>query len=390
MAGKKKEEDSSTGFDFSALKKMVNKKAGENVAFNLKEDDNPTEVKEWISTGSSWLDRIICSGVVNAGIPIGKISSLAGEPASGKSYIASQIAGNAQRKNGLKVVLLESESAIDPGFVEAMGVDLDGLLYIQAQSVEFVLETIEDILKSTNERILFIWDSVAATPTISDVEGDFNPNSSVGVKARVLSKGLAKLTMPLANKQCTLLVLNQLKTNIPGKGRQHEALIEPFVTPGGKAINYHASLRIWLTKRKSKAAFVEDENGFRIGSEVKVRLKKSRFGSEGRQCTFQILWGGDELGIMDEESWMEAIRTSKYYTPGAWCKLEYADGEVQQFRKSDWKMHLQDEKFRARVLELMDEEVVHKFKNREGSASAFYDIDGVEEAGDKEEENDNT
>ena len=96
------------------------------------------------------------------------------------------------------------------------------------------------------------------------------------------------------------IVLNQLKTNITNNVA--EAMTTPYVTPGGKAMHYAYSLRIWLTKRKAKASFIIDDNGFRVGSEVKVTLKKSRFGTEGRQCTFKILWGGD-VGIKDEESW---------------------------------------------------------------------------------------
>ena len=136
---------------FEQMKSLVNKRAGSTVAYSLKED-NPTAVKDWIPTGSRWLDSIT-------------------------------------------------------------GCDLDRLLYTQAQSVEFVLETIEDLL-STGNQLLFIWDSLALTPSVSDIAGDFNPNAEVGKKARILSKGMSKLVVPIANADATLLVLNQLKTNI--------------------------------------------------------------------------------------------------------------------------------------------------------------------------------
>ena len=104
----------------------------------------------------------------------------------------------------------------------------------------------------------------------------FNPNSSMAVKARVLAKGMSKITQPIANTQSTLLVLNQLKTNITRSVSM--AMVEPYVTPGGKALIYAYSLRIWLTGRKAKASYINDEHGFTIGSEVKATLKKSRFG----------------------------------------------------------------------------------------------------------------
>ena len=354
----------------------LNKSVGDVIAYNLGEE-NPTSVKEWIPTGSRWLNSIICRGKY-AGIPIGKISEIAGLSASGKSYMAAQIAGNAQ-KMGIDVVYFDSESAVDPDFLAGAGCDLDNLLYIQAQSVEFVLETIEELLAGNENRMLFIWDSLAMTPAISDIEGDFNPLSSMAVKPRILSKGFAKLTVPIANSQSTLLILNQLKTNITSNIA--EARLEPYFTPGGKAAIYAYSLRIWLTARRGKSSFIYDDKGFRVGTEVKAKIKKSRFGSDARECTFKIVWAGEDVKIQDEESWLEAIKGSNHLTnAGAWFTLQYADGTSEKFQTATWMTKLQNEKFRNRVLELMEQEVILKFEKKEVDAKEFYDIDGEDEA----------
>jgi len=350
------------------MRSMINKKAGVRIAHNLTEE-SPTEVKGWIPTGSRWLDSITCRGKL-AGVPIGKIVEIAGLESTGKSFLAAQVAANAQ-KMGIDVVYFDSESAIDPGFLEKAGCDIDNLLYVQAMSVEFVLETIEDLLVSNENRMLFIWDSLALTPAVSDVEGDFNPLSSMAVKARILAKGMSKLTVPIANSQSTFLVLNQLKTNITRS--PSETLTTPYMTPGGKAMIYAYSLRIWLTGRKAKASFVLDDKGFRIGSEVKVKLEKSRFGTQGRQCNFKILWGED-IGVQDEESWLEAIKGSNNLKQsGAWYELVYKDNTAEKFQASKWSDKLQDPKFKERVLEIMDEEIIMKFDERTGVASDFYE-----------------
>ena len=354
----------------SDMRSLINKKAGMSVAHDLT-NNNPTEVKDWIPTGSRWLDSIICRGKLT-GIPVGKVVEIAGLEATGKSYMAAQVAANAQ-KMGVDVIYFDSESAIDPTFLERTGCDLENLLYIQAQSVEFVLETIEDLLANNDNRMLFIWDSLALTPSVSDVEGDFNPLSSMAVKARILAKGMSKLTVPIANSQSTFLVLNQLKTNITRS--PSEAMVEPYMTPGGKAMIYAYSLRIWLTGRKSKASYVLDERGFRVGSEVKATLKKSRFGTQGRQASFKILWG-EQIGVQDEESWFEAIKGSEHLKQsGAWYTLLYKDGSEDKFQPSKWKNMLTNEKFRDRVLDIMDEEVILKFDKRQGEAADFYDIE---------------
>ena len=357
--------------DIAAVRSIINKKAGREVAHSL-QDNNPTEVNEWIPTGSRWLDSIICKGKL-AGIPVGKISEIAGLEATGKSFMAAQVAGNAQ-KMGIDVVYFDSESALDPSFLERAGCDLERLMYVQAESVEFVLETIEELL-GTGNKWLFIWDSLALTPSISDVEGDFNPQSSMAVKPRILSKGMAKLTIPIADANATLLVLNQLKTNMAAR-TPAEAMTTPYFTPGGKAMSYAYSLRVWLTARKAKASFIVDDNGYRVGSEVKVKLEKSRFGTAGRTCNFKILWGDEDIGVQDEESWFDAIQVSeRLKQSGAWYTLVKNDGSEEKFQRKGWAEKLLKEDFRTSVLTIMDEDVIMKFKNREGKADDFYDTE---------------
>lgn len=354
--------------------KMINKLAGGDLAFDLKEE-NPTDVHDWISTSSTWLDSIICRGQ-KGGIPVGKVTELAGLSGTGKSYMAAQICGNAQKK-GYNVYYFDSESAISSEFLEKCGCVLEetegygDFVYIQAQNVEFVLETIETILSSGEENNLFVWDSLALTPSVADLESDFNPQSTMAVKPRILSKGLAKLLQPISNSNSTLLILNQLKDNITRSPA--EALTTPYFTPGGKALIYSYSLRIWLTGRKAKDSFVVDGKGYRVGSEVKCKLEKSRFGTHGRTCNFKILWG-DEVGIQDEESWFDAVSPSEYINnSGAWFTLK-KDGYEKKFQKANFaQMARDDQEFRKVLLDIIDEEVIMKFDKRLGEASQYYE-----------------
>tara|TARA_R110002124_G_scaffold158613_1_gene325722 strand:- start:2493 stop:3701 length:1209 start_codon:yes stop_codon:yes gene_type:complete len=351
------------------MRKLINKKAGTNVAFSLSEE-NPTQVTQFIPTGCKWLDGIVKRGEWG-GIPVGKVSEIAGLEATGKSYMAAQIAGNAQRM-GIDVIYFDSESSIDPEFLANAGCDTERLLYVQASSVEFVLESIESLLANNDSQMLFIWDSMALTPSISDIESDFNPLSTMAVKPRILSKGMAKLILPIANTKSTLLILNQLKTNITRSTA--ESMTTPYFTPGGKALAYSYSLRIWLTARKGKSSFIFDDKGFRIGTEVKAKIEKSRFGTQGRQCNFKILWAGAEVKIMDKESWFEAIKSSEKLTNGgAWFALHYEDGKTEKFQSKQWLDKLNEQKFYDRVIELLEEEVIMKFDKRIGNSSDFYE-----------------
>ena len=364
---KKKKEDKPGKMSMDDIRHVINKSAGGEVAYDLS-STNPTNVTQWIPTGSRWLDSIICNGNL-AGIPVGKLSEIAGLESTGKSFLAAQVAANAQ-KMGIDVVYFDSESAISSDFMKKAGIDLNKLLYLQASSVEFVLETIEQLLTMDNQW-LFIWDSLALTPSMKDIEGDYNPQSTIAVKPRILAKGFAKLIQPLANNQATLLILNQLKTNITANVA--EAMTTPYMTPGGKAAIYAYSLRIWLTKRKAKSSFVINDNGYRVGTEVKAKIEKSRFGTQGRICNFKILWG-DKVGVQDEESWLDAVKGSEHITSGgAWYTMTHADGTGEKFQASGWLDKLKDPKFRKRVLDIMDDHLILNFQQQIQSAASYYE-----------------
>ena len=357
---------------------LINKKAGRQIAFTA-EEENPANIRDWISTGSRWLDSIICQGQL-AGIPVGRVTEIAGLESSGKSYMAGQVAAEAQKK-GIKVMYFDSEQTMTSEFLQKLGCDMDGdnqIIIIQPDDVEMVLETVELCMANDpDSRYLFILDSLAMTPCRADLEKDFNPQGSMAQKPRVLSLGMQKLTVGLNQTQSTFLVLNQLKTNI-NTSNPMMMLSQPWFTPGGKAIIYAYSLRIWLTGLKSKKSYVENESGFRIGSEVKAKLEKSKFGTQGRVCNFKIIWGGDEVGIMNDESLLTAIKPSdKLKNAGAWFTLE---GYDKKFQAATFpKLMKTDQAFANLVYDIIDEEVIQKFNDKTGDASSFYTLEGEEE-----------
>ena len=355
----------------------INKKFGRTMAHTLA--TNPANVTQWISTGSRWLDSI--TGVTQVGgIPVGRISEIAGLEGTGKSFLAGQVALNGL-KMGMVVVYFDTEAAISTEFMERIGVTSDpNFIIARPAYIEEMFESIEDLLSSReeDEQFLFILDSLAMIPCKSDIESDFDPVSSVAVKARVTSKAMQKLIQDLNETNSTFLVLNQLKTNIGhGKNPKYLTMKDKYNTPGGKAMAYSYSLRIWLTGRQAKDSYVYDEKGYRIGSEVKVTLLKSRFGGDGRKCVFKILWAGESVSVQDEESWFEAIRNSSHLKQsGAWYTLVFADGKEKKFQAKQWpELVKTDATFRARAIELMDEEVIRKFNDREGDAKDFYEIE---------------
>ncbi len=157
-------------FDISKFRKSITKSIdGLGIGFN-----DPTD---WISTGNLALNYLI-SGDFFRGIPLGKVTVFAGESGAGKSYICSgNIIKNAQEQ-GIFVVLVDSENALDKAWLEALGVDTseEKLLKLNMAMIDDVAKTISEFMKEyktmldgDRPKILFVIDSLGMLLTPTDV-----------------------------------------------------------------------------------------------------------------------------------------------------------------------------------------------------------------------------
>ena len=132
-------------FDVSKFRKDITKSIdGLSIGFN-----DPTD---WISTGSYALNYLI-SRDFRKGVPMGKVTVFAGESGAGKSYFASgNIVKNAQEQ-GIFVVLIDSENALDEAWLQALGVDTDEskLLKLSMSMIDDVAKTVSNFMKEYRE-----------------------------------------------------------------------------------------------------------------------------------------------------------------------------------------------------------------------------------------------
>lgn len=209
----------------------INKEFGSKVAYNLSEMDAPTVVKRWLDTGSIQLNYAI-RNAAGGGWPEGRIIEISGPPAIGKSHLAYHAASVAQKMGGL-VVYVDTENSVPIQKLADMGIDVKKrFVYVDTHCTEEVFSIIEStILKAKavvekNIPIMVVWDSVAATSPKAELNGEYEDNT-IGLQARVISKGMRKITGVIGHNNVTLLCLNQIRDKI---GVMYG---DPTTTPGG-------------------------------------------------------------------------------------------------------------------------------------------------------------
>lgn len=349
----------------SSLIRDINKEFGTRIAYNLSEMDAPTVVKRWIDTGSIQLNYAI-KNAMEGGYPEGRIIEISGLPSSGKSHLAYHAAAVTQSMGGL-VVYIDTENATPVQKLSDMGIDVRRrFVYCDSHCTEEVFSIIESTITKAkqiiekNVPILVIWDSIAATSPKAELDGEYDQNS-IGLQARAISKGMRKITGVIGQNNVTLLCINQIRDAI---GVLHG---DPTVTPGGKAIPFHSSVRIRLGSGNQ----VKDKNGNPIGIHTTVTIKKNKVAAPFRKCEFDIIFG---KGIVEDDYLFDEVRSHcKANGPikrdgleinvsgdGAWKELSVTSsktGEVlceKKFYKSDFGNMLKDDTYRGYLLAAID------------------------------------
>ena len=370
------------GDDFTSdLIKSLNKEHGSRVAYNLETDESPTHVKRWIGTGSKQLDYIV-SNRRDGGLPEGRIVEIFGPPSIGKSHIAIQIARTTQQMGGI-VVYIDTENATSVENLRLLGVDISRrFVYVDTHCTEEVLSIAESTIMKARAMnkdvpITIIWDSVAASSPKAELNGTYEQNS-IGLQARAISKGMRKITGVIGETNTLFVILNQIRTKIG------VMFGDPTTTPGGKAIPFHASVRIKLGAGQQ----IKNKDKEVIGIHVSAKTIKNKVSAPFRSCNFEIHFG---KGVYEHEQVFDLLRKHgpaivenkeiEISGTGAWKKLTVANtesGEVlieRKFYKADFNDVWNDPESKPYVDDLLDAAMTRTI---EGSESAL-DINAYEE-----------
>ena len=320
-------------------------------------DTTPTDIKDFVSTGSTMLDLAI-SNKPNGGIAVGRITELNGLESSGKSLLGAHILAETQRQGGV-AVYIDTETAVSTEFLGSIGVDVESMLYLHLETVEDIFSAIEEIVvkvrESDKDRLVTILVySLAAATTKVELEAEFDKDGWATSKAIILSKAMRKITQMIGRQKIALVFTNQLRQKLG------VMFGDPWTTSGGKALPFHASTRI----RLKNTGQIKDKKNNNIGMKMRAQVIKNRLGPPMRHADFELYF---ESGIDDDGSWLKVMKEHKLVKQGgAWYTMDNHQGKELKFQSKDWGEQLKDEEFREYCYNLICDKVILKYEKNFG------------------------
>ncbi len=268
----------------------------------LKRDKDDSSIT-YLNTGSLYLNAVIGDPV--HGIPFGRIIEISGEESHGKTALALELAGMAQRNNGAAVIMYDAEGSFEAVWAEARGLCTTENFHLvqtymvkenngsrhELDSAEIFTELrmlVELLHNKAPERpIVLIVDSIASlvTPRESskDIE-DFSMRETADL-AMFMSQLMRKWAPKCRNNNVLMICINQLRTK-PGM-----SFGDPRYTPGGKALPFYASVRVRMAR--VKGGTVTGKGGVAIGAKGIITNVKNKTAKERAKCGFKIYFDLD-------------------------------------------------------------------------------------------------
>ena len=230
--------------NLNRIKTKFSKKFGENSILLASDVRAYSRITYGVSSQSLLLDLV----VGRPGFPAGRLTEIVGQTNVGKSALGYHVLAECQRMGGIGV-LIETEQAYEDARLRRLGINTDDLWLLQPRNIEMALEMIETSMEEIRQvekftgPVVILLDSIAGTRSAVEEEGGFDERH-MSAAARVITQGLRKLTIPLAQQKIVLIFLNQLRSTFAKYG-------EAYVSYGGSQIHKSSSVRIRLSSRQA-------------------------------------------------------------------------------------------------------------------------------------------
>lgn len=214
------------------------------------------------------------------GVPRGRIVEVFGAEGSGKTTWALSLIA-AEQANGGIAHFEDAEHKLEPTYAQALGVNIDDLLFNQPNSGEEALDSVDKIVESGCVSLVII-DSAAALVPEAELAGDIG-DAHMGLQARMLSQAMRILTGKCARSMTTIVFLNQVRDKI---GVLYG---NPETTTCGRALKFYSSVRLSISR---KEAIWEGTKENIIGHSIDLRCVKNGGGIPFRRTQINLIYPG--------------------------------------------------------------------------------------------------
>ncbi len=248
------------------------------------------DTERTVDTGSYILNALV-SGSVFGGVSGNKITAIAGETSTGKTYFSLAIVKNFLDKHpDGGVMYFDTESAITKGLLESRGIDLERVGIINVVTIEqfrnralTVVDKYLGLEESDRKPMMFVLDSLGMLSTEKEIRDALDDKQVRDMTKSQLVKGAFRmLTLKLGQANVPLIVTNHTYDVIG-------AYVPTKEMGGGSGLKYAASTIIYLSKGKEK------DGTEVIGNIIKAKTVKSRLSRENRQVSIRLYY--DERGL---------------------------------------------------------------------------------------------
>ena len=248
------------------------------------------DTERYVDTGSYIFNGLV-SGSIYGGVSGNKITAIAGESSTGKTFFSLAVVKNFLDSNPDGYCLyFDTEAAVNKPLLESRGIDLNRVVVINVVTIEEfrskALKAIDIYLKKdTEERkpCMFVLDSLGMLSTEKEITDALNDKQVRDMTKSQLVKGAFRmLTLKLGQANVPLIVTNHTYDVIG-------AYIPTKEMGGGSGLKYAASTIIYLTKKKEK------DGKEVIGNIIKAKTHKSRLSKENKQVEIRLYY--DERGL---------------------------------------------------------------------------------------------